>query len=137
MPAAGNSNSVRSYFYDDHNVVPGVVYYYQIREIDNDNRTHLTNIANAKLEKDKFELISIYPNPAVENTIITMYAKDVTEVTLTVYNDIGELMKNEQKTLKEGLNEWNINTEEWAKGVYYFILKHEGKPLTKQVIKLQ
>lgn len=137
LPAAGNSNSVRSYFYDDHNVVPGVVYYYQIREIDNDNRTHLTNIANAKLEKDKFELISIYPNPAVENTIITMYAKDVTEVTLTVYNDIGELMKNEQKTLKEGLNEWNINTEEWAKGVYYFILKHEGKPLTKQVIKLQ
>ncbi len=137
VAAAGNSNTIRTYTFDDHDVVAGVVYYYQIRELDNNHHTTLTNIANAKLEKDKFELISIYPNPTVNNTIITMYTKDVMDVTLTVYNDIGELMMDDKKTLKEGLNEWNISTEKWARAVYYFIIKTDGNPITKQVIKLQ
>ena len=46
-------------------------------------------------------------------------------------------MIDQQKTLKEGLNEWNISTEKWAKAVYYFIIKSDAKPITKQVIKLQ
>lgn len=137
VAAAGNSTTLKSYYYDDHNVAAGITYYYQVRELDRDNRAQLTNIVNAKLEKDKFELISIYPNPTVENTIITMYSKDVIDVTLNVFNDIGELMKNDQKTMKEGLNEWNINTETWAKGVYYFIINNGDKPITRQVIKLQ
>lgn len=137
VDAAGNSNTVKSYSYDDYDVVGGVRYYYQIREIDIDFHTSLTNIVNAKLDKEKFELISIYPNPTVENTVITMYSKDISDVTLAVYNDIGELIKSDLKTLKAGLNEWNINTESWAKGVYYFIVNNGDKPITKQVIKLQ
>lgn len=136
LQAAGNSNSTKTYAYDDHDVVGGITYYYVVREIDNDNKTHLTNIVNSKLQKAAFELISIYPNPTVDNTIITMYSKEVMDITLIVYNDIGELMKKEQKALKEGLNEWNITTEKWAKGVYYFIINNNEKPITKQVIKL-
>ncbi|MFN8266733.1 MAG: T9SS type A sorting domain-containing protein [Chitinophagales bacterium] len=137
IPAAGNSNTLKNYSYDDHNVLPGIVYYYQIREIDNDLHIHLTNIANTKLEKDKLELISIYPNPMIDNTVITLFAKDITTVDLTVYNDIGALMKDEQRTLKEGINSWEISTEKWSKGVYYFILKLEDRLITKQVVKLQ
>ena len=137
VQAAGNSNVTRTYSFDDHDVVGGVIYYYQVREVDNDSRAQLTNIVNAKLDKDKFELISIYPNPTIENTTITMYTKDVMDITLTVYNDIGELMRTEEKRLKEGMNQWTISTETWAKGVYYFILKNDLKPITKQVIKLQ
>ncbi|MDB5227452.1 MAG: hypothetical protein JWN78_1645, partial [Bacteroidota bacterium] len=137
VKAAGNSNMMRTYSYDDHDVTGGVIYYYQVREVDNDSHSQLTNIVNAKLDKDKFELISIYPNPTIENTTITMYTKDVMDITLTVYNDIGELMRTEGKQLKEGMNLWTISTETWAKGVYYFILKNDYKPITKQVIKLQ
>ena len=65
-----------------------------------------------------------------------MYTKEARDITLMVYNDIGEMMKKEQRTLKEGLNEWNVETEKWAKGVYYFIINNGDKPVTKQVIKL-
>lgn len=135
--AAGNSNTTISYKYDDFDVQTGIVYYYQIRELDNDNNAYLTNIVHAKLDKDKFELISIYPNPMSDNTVLTMYTKDVIDVSLVVYNDIGQIMKNEIKTLKIGLNEWSINTEKWSKGVYYFIVTTSDKPITKQVIKLE
>ena len=105
--------------------------------MDYNHLTHLTNIVNAKLDKEKFELISIYPNPAVENTVITMYSKDILDLGLSVYNDIGQLMQSEHKILKEGLNEWEIDTKSWAKGVYYFIINNGEKPITRQIIKLQ
>ena len=135
--AAGNSSTLHSYFYDDMNVIGGIIYYYQVREVDNNNHTNLTNIVNAKLDKDKFEVISIYPNPTIENTVITIYTKDEIDVSLAVFNDIGEQMMNEHKTMKVGLNEWNINTVKWAKGVYFFAINNGQKPLTRQVIKLQ
>ncbi len=135
--AAGNSSNLNSYIYDDMNVTGGVIYYYQVREVDNNQHSYLTNIVDAKLEKDKFNLISIYPNPTIENTVITIYTKDEIEVSLAVYNDIGEQMMNEHKTMKVGLNEWNINTLKWAKGVYFFVINNGQKPLTRQVIKLQ
>jgi len=137
VSAAGNSSVQKNYFFDDHNTLGGIIYYYQVREVDNNHHTYLTNIVNAKLDKDKFELLGIFPNPTVDKTIITMYSKDPLEISMSIFNDIGELMRSEQKTLKEGLNEWNINTENWAKGVYYFIINNGEKPITKQVVKIQ
>ena len=136
VAAAGNSNNIRQYKYDDFDVAPGIVYYYRIKEIDNDNRHQLTNIVHAKINGASFEVVSIHPNPFVDNTTITLYTEEEREVNLKVFNDLGELLKHEQKQLTIGLNEWNIATEEWAKGVYYFIINNGEKPLTKQVIKL-
>jgi hypothetical protein len=138
LPAAGNSNTPKYYSYNDHDVEAGIVYYYVVREVDLDNTAHLTNIVHSKLEPtvQSFELVSIYPNPMADNTIITLYTKDEVEASLIVYNELGELMKKDQKSLKEGLNTWNITTEKWAKGVYYFIINNGEKPITKQVIKL-
>lgn len=135
--ANGNTKSVSNYTYDDYNAQFGVVYYYQIKEIDNDNHFNLTNIVNAKIDKDGFELVGIYPNPTIDNTTLTFYTKDQTDVELTIYNDIGELMKNEQKIIKEGLSKWEIPTDKWAKGVYYFLIKNNEKTITKQIVKLQ
>ncbi|MBK9328830.1 MAG: proprotein convertase P-domain-containing protein [Sphingobacteriales bacterium] len=137
LPAAGNSNAIKNYAFDDHDVSPGLIYYYQVREVDLDNSSQLTNIVNARIDKDKFELISIYPNPVSDNTVITTYSKEPADITLTIYNDIGQLMKNEIKTMKAGLNEWKIETQQWAKGVYYFIVTNEQQPVTRQVIKLE
>ncbi|MBK6274702.1 MAG: T9SS type A sorting domain-containing protein [Saprospirales bacterium] len=136
LPAAGNSNSQRNYTFDDPNAVAGILYYYQVREIDLLNHTNLTNMVNAKLEKENFELVSIYPNPTVDNTVITIYTKDVIDVKLKVFNDIGQIINDSQITLKPGVNNWNIDTKTWSKGVYYFIINNNDKPITRQVIKL-
>ncbi|HUM52744.1 MAG TPA: T9SS type A sorting domain-containing protein, partial [Chitinophagales bacterium] len=89
------------------------------------------------LEKENFELVSIYPNPTVDNTVITIYTKDVIDVKLKVFNDIGQIINDSQITLKPGVNNWNIDTKTWSKGVYYFIINNNDKPITRQVIKLQ
>ena len=81
--------------------------------------------------------MSIYPNPTVENTVITIYTKDVIDVKLKVFNDIGQIINDSQITLKPGVNNWNIDTKTWSKGVYYFIINNNDKPITRQVIKLQ
>lgn len=134
--AAGNSTIQNTYFFDDKNVQPGIVYYYVVREIDSDNKTYLTNIVNAKLEAISFELVNVYPNPITDNTILTIYTHQPKEVKVIVYNELGEIMHQEVRWLKEGLNDWIFATEKWAKGVYFFNINNGEKPLTKQVIKL-
>lgn len=81
--------------------------------------------------------MSIYPNPTIDNTIITIYTKDAMDIKLKVYNDIGQIINDSQMTLKSGINTWNIDTKTWSKGVYYFIINNNDKPITRQVIKLQ
>ena len=71
----------------------------------------------------------------IGNAIITLFSKNITEINLTVFNDIGALIKEEQRTLKEGINNWEISTEKWSKGVYFFTLKNEERRITKQIIK--
>lgn len=139
LPAAGNSTTTRSYVYDDHNVQHGIVYYYQVKEIDLDNTSHLTNIVDAKLENtgSEFDVINIHPNPMTNATTITMYSAERKEVKLVVYNELGELMLNETKIMNVGLNEWNISTVTWAKAVYYFKINSGDKPITKKVLKIQ
>lgn len=136
LNAAGNSTSPKYYFYDDTEVKAGIVYYYIVREVDQDNSIHLTKIVNAKLDVLDFELVNIYPNPLLDNTVITIYSNEPKIVDLIVYNGLGEIIKQANKNLKEGLNEWTIQTENWAKGVYYFILNNGEKKMTKQVVKL-
>jgi len=58
-------------------------------------------------------------------------------VKLKVFNDIGQIINDSQITLKPGVNNWNIDTKTWSKGVYYFIINNNDKPITRQVIKLQ
>jgi hypothetical protein len=137
VQAAGNSGSTRNYEFDDHTAAAGILYYYQVRAVDLTSHVTLTNIVTARLEKGKFEIVGIFPNPAVENTVITIYTKDPIDVKLKVVNDIGQIIDDTQITLKQGMNQWNVDTRTWSKGVYYFIINNNDKPVTKQVIKLK
>ena len=60
----------------------------------------------------------IYPNPAVNNAVITITTEANEQVQLLVYNSIGELLIDEQVTLTAGQNKKNINVDQFAVGVY-------------------
>jgi subtilisin-like proprotein convertase family protein len=137
IQGAGNSNTIKNYEFDDIQVNHGILYYYRIKEIDFDEKTSLTNIVSARLEKENFEIVSIFPNPIIDNAIITFYSKDIIDVSLKVVNDIGQIVSDLQTTLKQGITQWDIDTKTWSKGVYYFMINNNEKPITKQVIKLQ
>ena len=71
--------------------------------------------------------LNISPNPATDFFEISYQNKNKAETTLEVCNLLG------QEILKEKLNAGNnkINASEWARGVYVYRIRQEGKIIAK------
>lgn len=62
--ASGNSNVPRNYQFIDESVEVGIEYYYQLKQIDYDERFDLSNIVSAQLVGDDvMAVLQVYPNP--------------------------------------------------------------------------
>ncbi|HRG59746.1 MAG TPA: GEVED domain-containing protein [Bacteroidia bacterium] len=62
--------------------------------------------------------IEIYPNPAVNNAMITINAETNESAVIVLYNSIGELISEEKVNLTVGSNKKNINLDNLAVGIY-------------------
>jgi PKD repeat protein len=62
--------------------------------------------------------IAIYPNPAVNNALLTINSKVNESAVVLLYNNIGELIFEEKMNLVAGSNTKNISLENLAVGVY-------------------
>jgi hypothetical protein len=73
-------------------------------------------------------IASIHPNPAIDFVQIDL--KNVAEAELSIFSIDGQLVKNQSITT---LNS-KINLSQNLSGVYYFVLKSEGKIETQKVV---
>ncbi|HNF48288.1 MAG TPA: T9SS type A sorting domain-containing protein, partial [Chitinophagales bacterium] len=136
VPASGNATQQRNYFYDDYRVQKGITYYYKIIEVDMDSREQHSNVVNAKLTIDALEVTGIYPNPVKESATIEVQAKEKDNLQMIVYNDLGQIMLQQDVELKAGTNSIVVDMKTWANGIYYFNLKNDNiKPIIKKVLK--
>lgn len=59
----GTSTQKHDYFYDDYGVEKNTLYYYQLKQVDNDGDTQLSKIVTAQLLSDDKEVVSRYYTP--------------------------------------------------------------------------
>ena len=62
--------------------------------------------------------VTIYPNPAVNNAMLTINAEINESAVVMLYNNIGELIFEEKINLTVGSNQKNINLDNLAVGIY-------------------
>lgn len=62
--------------------------------------------------------ISIYPNPAVNNALLTINAEVNESAVVLLYNNLGELISEEKINLTVGSNQKNIGLDNLAVGIY-------------------
>lgn len=62
--------------------------------------------------------VTIYPNPAVNNALLTINAEVNESAMVLLYNNIGELISEEKISLTVGSNQKNISLENLAVGIY-------------------
>lgn len=62
--------------------------------------------------------IILYPNPAVNNVLLTINSKVNESAVVLLYNNLGELISEDKINLVEGSNTKNINLDNLAVGVY-------------------
>jgi len=132
----GNSNSQKEYNFIDGESNPAGIYYYRLRQIDNDGAYEYSNIIEINFNvPDNFELSQNYPNPFNPSTTISFNLPKPGIVTLRVYNLMGEEIKTLVEGYKKaGVYRINFNAEDLASGMYLYRLSTNGFTETKKLL---
>lgn len=118
----GNSNSVKDYTYTDNEITKNGIYYYRLKQIDNNGDFEYSNIVEVNVNIPiKFEVSQNYPNPFNPVTNISFNLPEANNVTLYIFNAIGQQIK----TINAGYKEAGKHTIEFDgsslnSGVYFY-----------------
>jgi hypothetical protein len=120
----GNSNSPKSYSYEDKNV-PSGKYSYRLKQIDNDGQFEYSKAIEVDLGAPKiFELSQNYPNPFNPTTTIRFSLPEASTVKLTIYNILGQEIRTLLNEYKEaGIHTLNFDASELNSGIYVYKLE--------------
>lgn len=77
--------------------------------------------------------VTIYPNPAVSNTILSIVTEKAGAMTATVLDGAGHIVANiAEQQMKAGANNMNINTSTYTAGIYFVKVEMNGNVVTKK-----
>lgn len=90
---------------------------------------------NLLSDANNFELYQNRPNPFTDETIIGFRLAEDSEVTLTVFDVTGKVVRTFDGKFNSGYNELRLNDlGDWTGQVYYYRLDTEGFSATKKMI---
>ncbi len=133
----GNNNSTvqQNYSFDDSNVQPGVVYYYRLKQLDNDGQFEYTYIVSAVLNSAvPFEVKEFMPNPTNANTSLFILSDTEKQITVEFFNILGEKVQTHQQKVVKGANKVGFDLQELASGTYTAIVTSGNDVFSRKLI---
>jgi hypothetical protein len=82
-------------------------------------------------QQSKFNL---YPNPAQENVMVELNATTSGIATVNLYTLLGESAFSFAYAVSEGMNSINLNTSEFAEGIYIFEMVQAGEIIRQKLV---
>ena len=134
----GNSNSINFYSFIDENVKEGIISY-RLKQIDTDGNFEYSKVIEVDLSSPgKFELRQNYPNPFNPTTTISFSLPQSGNVTLKIYNAIGEQVAELANGIKEaGIHTINFDASKLNSGVYIYSIEADGFVQSRKMILLK
>jgi len=88
---------------------------------------------------NKFELYNAYPNPFNPSTNIKFNLAQNGNVSLKVYNMVGQLVRTIVDNIysNKGEHEYNVNMDNLSSGVYFYTLTQGAQTITKKMVLLK
>lgn len=131
----GNSSIQHNYTFADHNVVPNQLYYYRLRQVDNDGNSELTYIVNAMITGSSvFTISDFIPNPTHNSTRIEIVSSDVKNVKVVIYNTLGQVISNQTVDTNVGTTPIHFDMTDVASGTYYGVITVDGEEFNKKLV---
>jgi uncharacterized repeat protein (TIGR01451 family) len=138
VPGAINSQSSKSYSYDDMAFPHISKIYFRLSQVDIDGSKHNAAIQTVYVkdyQNINLSIYSIVPNPVKEMATVTIIADVENNYTLSLYNGLGQRINATQKHLSKGQNTASINLSNVEKG-FYILEVQNNTTLQKVVHKL-
>ncbi|MGN6415983.1 MAG: LamG-like jellyroll fold domain-containing protein [Pseudobacter sp.] len=129
----GNSNTVANYSFNDNKVLPGIKYYYRIRQTDFDGRTATSKIVTASLDAQGGFYMRIAQNP-VRNQLYVEVAMDKQQKLQTFITDVnGKVLGSRVMTVQQGKSTIASDVSSFSDGVYFIkVVTADGKTRTEK-----
>ena len=88
---------------------------------------------------DKFSLNDNYPNPFNPSTNISFSLSKEGNVSLSIYNVMGQLIKTvvDNSYMGKGEHQFNVNMDNFATGIYFYTLRQGSNVITKKMVLLK
>jgi hypothetical protein len=133
LPAAGNSNTAKTYSFNDNNPVANT--YYRVALYDADGSAHYTSISRSTC--NTASEFSVAPNPFHDNIIVSIATNHVSELVIRLFDNKGALVKMQKAALLAGTNKVRVDIPAIANGVYTLAAEWDGGKMKKgvQVLK--
>jgi hypothetical protein len=128
-PAAGNSNSERSYSFTDNNPVQNN--YYRIAEFDLDGRSHFTSILQSSCNTTN--TFNLWPNPVHDKAFINITANNASQVMIRISDSKGALVKMQRAMVLQGSNQLSVDMKRLANGIYSVSIDWNNGQMKKTV----
>lgn len=127
----GTTNNLNNYSFEDKNVKPGVMYYYQLKQVDFNGEFEYSPIRNAKISNRNQVSISAIPNPYQGSTKITYSLPEDGTVVILITDATGRIVKNidlGNQTSGDYRIPFSAVAEGYAAGLYNVTLYFNDKP---------
>jgi hypothetical protein len=136
LDAAGNSNTLKNYTFNDNISGTGYVYY-RLRQVDVDGKTTLSDIVRLKLGNTKEASFDLYPNPFVGNLNASFTAGKNANATLVIRNINGQVLFTKTINVIKGSNTVQLNNlPVLSKGMYHVSILNEDINYQGKIQKL-
>jgi hypothetical protein len=131
----GTSTVTNDYQLSDMTAIPGVVYYYRLKQVDVDGNYAYSNIVSASLTGDKgFTLTGIYPNPATSQISIGVICNVNTTAAVSLTDVLGRDVLVQDWTLSVGYNTNVFDVSSVAAGTYVVTIQSGNIKTSKHLV---
>jgi hypothetical protein len=114
----GNSNVASYYSIKDAQVVPGVKYYYRIKQVDLDGRVRFSSTVNATVEGNLF-VMQVNPNPVKETLNIILKSSRKQQVQVIITDITGRLYQADRNfNIEAGTTKYTRHVAHYPAGTY-------------------
>ena len=113
--AFGNSQALKSYFFNDENPMPKA--WYRLRSVDFDGHEEWSKVIFVQRETAGNSM-QIFPNPAFGEAVILRHSDLESEVELTIFDVLGKAVSTQKWNLQKGENRLPIQLSGLPEGIY-------------------
>lgn len=135
VQGAGNSTTTKNYTYSDA-TVNNPITYYRLAQQNIDGIITYSKIVVIRASNKPLN-ISVYPNPVINNTTISLVSVSNSLVTITIHNKLGQVVSAKQVAVIAGLNTIPVSITSLASGNYTIRVINQNFQTEKAMIYKQ
>ncbi|MCX6151400.1 MAG: DUF4961 domain-containing protein [Ignavibacteriales bacterium] len=123
----GTTTQKTSYSFVDQGAANGKLFY-RLKQMDFEGTFEYSKVVEVNQSiPEEFNLSQNYPNPFNPSTVLSISLPVESDITLSVYNSIGELVKVVAKGMYQAGNQnFNFNAANLQSGIYFYSLNAKG-----------